>query len=275
MNEKLEFFRRIDRIIIPSQFTYLNHCTSYISSDLKQRAKNGRYIHNWQILPFDEFVIKREMSFGERDSRIKEVLSYRKPLSETDILYQLPDYSKPFIIRVILPKREKLRDGEIKISDDHKKQLEKIYIGGDYRHPKIFNNDKIYIIGYSLEDEVSKKRVDIFYGVRESDIDIYYEYVVRAITKDGYLINSDVNLAIKDEYGLPCNYYPHSYCIMKTADRSRYIPNETGKSPFELELLEDYKENIECQEGELLPIKNKFDYYRLYNDYPKDTRFYK
>lgn len=269
MNERIEkiinYLREINFIIIPFEFTYLNHCTSFIPMDIKERMKNGKYIRNWTKLPVNEFVIKRSMSFSERDDMISETLSYRHPLSDMDITYQLPDYSKPFIIRVILPKRELMRQGKFEVNEDYQKDIERIYIGGDYRHPKIFNNEKIYIIGYGLKDEISKKKIDIFYGVREKDLELYYKYVLKTINT-GYKVDPDVQLSTHDELDRFANFYPFSYIITKSADRSRYVDDGNGKSAFERELLDDYKDDL-CDEGELLTLKDHYKYYCLYNDY--------
>lgn len=265
MSDKLEFLRKLDNIIVPQEYTYLNHCTSFIPSDIKNRCKEGKYIHNWTELPVLDFTVKREMSFVERDDRIKGVLLHRRPLSGASITYQLPDYSKPFIIRVLFPKRQFIRNGIIPVSEEQKKRIEEIYKGGDFRHPKLFNNEKIYIFGYALEDEISNKRVDVFYGICEKDLDLYYKYVVKTL-KESYQLDSSVNLDIKDEYGDPVNFYPSSYCIAKTSNISRYI-SEDGKSIFELELLDDYQDDLKLHGDEMLPVLDSDKYCRLYDDY--------
>lgn len=264
MKEKIEFLRKMNLIIVPFDFTYFHHSTSYISPKIKERMTHGKYMRNWTSLPLNEFVIKGEMSFVERDDRIKETFDYRKPLSEANIIYNLPDYSKPFCIRVIIPKIDSARKDILPISAEYKKEFEKIYRGyGDGRHPKLKGGEKIILIGTSMTDEVSGKIVDIFYGVRECDIELYYNCVMETI-KNGYSIDANVNLLSFDKYGRYTNFYPQSYSIEKSSNMNRYIGSP---SEFEMELFEDYKDDLNNNDSELPRINNHYKYYKLYNNY--------
>ena len=264
MQDRLEMLRNIDSIIIPSEFTYFHHSTTYIPLDIKNKLTNGKYMRNWSTLPTEEFTVKREMSFVERDNRIRSTLEYRQPLSDTRLTYNLPDFSKPFCIRVVMPKIEKIRKKEIITTDEYRKEMELIYRGyGDGRHPKLRNGEKIYIIGTTTTDEVSGKTIDIFYGVRECDIDLYFECVVKAIT-EGYTTETNANLDTLDEWGRPINYYPTNYAIRKANNMERY----TGEhSLFEQELLEDYKDDLDITSDVIEPIKDHHKYYTLYENY--------
>lgn len=264
MEEKIEFLRKIDSIIIPLNFTYFHHSTSYIPTRIKEKLIQGKYIRSWTTLPQNEFVIKSEMSFVERDARIKEVFDYKRPLSEASIMYALPDYSKPFCIRVIIPKLSTVMRNLLPVSEEYKKEFQKLYYGyGDGRHPKLKNGERIILIGSSIVDEISGKMVDIFYGVRECDIDLYFNSVVETI-KSGYRHDSNVDLSTFDQFGRNTNFFPQSYSIAKSSNEKRY---SGSPSEFELELLEDYQENLKEDHSELPPIDNKHKYYELYNHY--------
>lgn len=264
MQEKIEFLRNLNEIIIPYNFTYFHHSTSYISEELKNRTMNGKFMRNWTRLPQNEFTIRKEMSFVTRDNRINEVLDYKKPLSSTSITYTLPDYSKPFCIRVIMPKIEAVMENKINTTNQYKEELQKIYRGyGDGRHPKLKGGEKIILIGSSTKDEVSGKAVDIFYGVRECDIDIYLKSVIETM-KSGYIDNSEVNMQTFDEYGKNIEFYPQNYSIEKSKNENRYIGSP---SEFEQELYEDYREELESNNSMLPRIFDHHKYYKLYNNY--------
>ena len=264
--EKIKFLRNMNSIIIPESFTYFQHSTSYIPQELKERSEKGKYMRNWTSLPKEEFTIINEMSFVERDDRIRGTLDYGKSLATTPIIYTLYDYSKPFCIRVLMPKLESVMNGELPINEDYKNEYFKLYYGyGDGRHPKLKDGEKIIIIGNSLKDEISGKVVDIFYGIREIDLDMYYNEVIKTL-KNGYSENLSVNLSTKDEYGRYISFYPQSYSIPKDADPNRYIGEP---SEFEKELYEDYKDVIE-ENNATLPefnIKDSLYYSRLYDNY--------
>lgn len=263
MQEKINFLRNLDGIIIPYDFTYLHHSTSYIPKDLKNRTVNKGNIKNWTILPYNEFVIRKEMSFVTRDNRIEEVITQKKPLTTANIIYNLPDYSKPFCIRIIIPKINAVIENKISVSNEYKKELQKIYNGyGENRYPKLKGGEKIILIGSSTKDEISGKTIDIFYAIREFDIDLYIKSIAETI-KSGYIENSEVNLQIFDKYGKNIDFYPYSYSIEKNKTEERYIgvPSE-----FEQELYNDYKDEIE--KSQVLPrIFNHHKYYKLYNNY--------
>ena len=265
MLEKIDFLRNMENIIIPYSFTYLNHSTSYIPEELKQRAERGKYMHNWSTLPVDNFTVEKEMSFVERDQRIKDALEYNKPLSDVSIIYQLKDYSKPFMIRVIIPKLDYVRSGALGVSEEYKSELMDIYRGyGDMRHPKLASGEKIYIFGNSSTDEVSGKVVDIFYGIREKDVDLYLASVLQT-QYNGYTTDLTVNLSTFDEFGRNKEFYPESYALPKEYLVRRYA----GKpSEFELELYNDYKDVLD-KEGELpaLSVHDAIKYIDLYEKY--------
>lgn len=267
-NEKIKFLRDMDSIIIPSAFTYFQHSTSYIPQELKEKSARGKYIRNWTTLPNDEFSIKDEMSFVERDERIRQTLGYRNPLTRTPIIYNLHDYSKPFCIRVLMPKLESVMNGVLPLNEDYKAEYRRLYYGyGDGRHPKLKNGERIIIIGNSIKDEISGKNIDIFYGVREIDLDIYYDEVVKTL-KNGYTKDFSVNLSSKDELERYINFFPQSYSIPKDSNPSRYVGQH---SEFEKELYEDYRELLE-KNGDTLPAFDFNDssyFHKLYNNYPE------
>lgn len=270
-NEKIKLLRNMNSIIIPSLFTYFHHSTSYIPQELKERSVRGKYMRNWTSLPKEEFTILNEMSFVERDDRIRETLDYNKPLTSTPIMYTIDDYSKPFCIRILMPKLESVMNDALPINEDYKNEYFQLYYGyGDGRHPKLKDGEKIIIIGNSLKDEVSGKVVDIFYGIREIDLDMYYNEVIKTI-KNGYTEDLSVNLLTKDEFGRYTNFYPQSYSIPKDSNPNRYIG---AHSEFEEELYEDYKDVIEENITQLpaLNIKDTLYYRKLYDNYSETKK---
>ena len=267
MNTKIENLRKMNQIIIPNTFTYLHHSTSYIPEYLKKRMLYGQYVRTWTSLPHDEFVINREMSFVERDDRIKDTLAFRKPLKDTRILYTLYDYSKPFCIRVIIPNHYAVRGGLLPVDENYKREIEKIYSGyGDGRHAKLKHGEKILLFGSTRTDEISGKSIDIFYGVRECDLTIYYYSVLNTIKK-GFVINPEPNIS-NNRFG---NFFPYNYSIDKSDD-SRYSGDV---SEFELELLDDYKDELEGKDGELPRIDNPYKYHKLYENYSINKKIIK
>lgn len=175
INEALAYLRKLDMIIIPTQFTYFNHCTSYQNEAIQAKQVIKK---SWTEIPTDEFTIKREMSFVERTERMEEALGYGS-VTKAQIKYALPYGAKPFIIRVIMPKR-RLSDEDkenLRIDDEYQAELEKCYIGGDYRHPKLRNGEQIFIFGSSTIDEISGQHIDILYGIRKTDVIRYAERV--------------------------------------------------------------------------------------------------
>ena len=260
MDEKIEFFRSLDSVIIPHDWTYFHHSTSYMPTHIKERFDAGKYARCWTTVPTEDFTIRREMSFVDRDSRIKDALDYRKPMSELSVLYNLPDYAKPFCIRVIIPKITRVRDGSLPVSEDYKREHERIYSGyGDWRHAKLTDKEKIIIIGRSTTDEVSGKSVDILYGIRECDVDLYYNSLVDALI-NGFVEETEPNFS-QGKYG---DFYPGTYGIPKINDLSRF---KGEPSEFELELLEDYKEELEGKDGTLSHIPDGLKYRRMYDNY--------
>ena len=261
MKEKIDHLRSIGYVMIPEGFTYFDHHTTYMPQEIKDRFVSGKYTRNWNTLPTDEFTVRGEMSFTERDQRIGGTLEYRKPLSETDITYQLPDYSKPFCIRVIIPQIESIRSGKFQAGEDYRKTMEKIYGGyGDGRHQKLANGEKIIIIGNSMEDEISGKKIDVFYGVRERDLDFYFDKSAEAWTT-GYSMDCQPNIS----QGRFSKFYSGSYVIPKSMNMERY---QGSPSEFEAELYDDYKDYIpESGPIEKIPIPEHYHFYKLYNNY--------
>lgn len=189
IEEALEYLKSLDQIIMPTQFTYFNHCTSFQAEAIQ---KNSLIKKSWTQIPVDGFVVKREMSFTERTQRIEEALEYGGK-ERANLAYAAPKNAKNFIIRVIMPKKNlSLEDRrKLKIEGEEELLLQKEYMGlGDMRHPKLKHNEHILMFACSMQDEVSGTNVDILYGIREQDV-IRYANCVREA------------LSIKTNYG-PC-----------------------------------------------------------------------
>ena len=172
--DAIEFLKGLDGIIMPVDFTYLNHCTSYI---LPQNKNNPKI---WQELPTEGFTLYKEMSFTERDARIISALEFGG-VDKAPIKYGIPSLPHlPFIIRVIIPKLH----NNLNLPESKQKELELIYSGyGDNRHPKLSSGTNIYMFACSTVDEVSGKKVDILYGARSQDIIMYANKVYDEVKK--------------------------------------------------------------------------------------------
>ena len=194
----INYLKSLDSIIIPTQFTYFNHCTSYIP----KQYRDGYNKKIWNEIPTKSFEINGEMSFTERDTRIKEALRHGGA-HKAHIQYGIPSRPHvPFIVRVIIPK---LNSG-LKLSSEYKNQLEKIYNGyGDKRHPKLASGEKIFIFASSTKDEVSDQNIDILYGIREKDVILYANIVWLNMLKSNSYPNASMpkvtEITKRESYG--------------------------------------------------------------------------
>lgn len=260
MNELL-YLRNLEKIIFPKEFTYFNHCTYYIPDSIKQRMVNGKYITGWSSIPIDKLTIRREMSFVERKSRIDSCLCYGNKLSKTSIIYNLADYAKPFIIRVIMPKRSFITKDNI--NDPYIKDLYKIYSGlGDGRHEKLPSKTNLLPFASSQVDEMSGKKIDIIYCIREIDLNWYAS-----------LVKETLEFRKPKEFVLPDNVDRNSnfefldgdLMLERDLDFSRYISDNNKMSDFEQEYYDEYSEFInKYTEGEILLKMSHEDHYLLH-----------
>jgi hypothetical protein len=166
-----------------------------------------------------------------------------------------------------MPKLNALRENAFPVSEEYKKQTIRRHMGlGDQRHAKLGHGEKIIIIGNLMEDEISGKKIDVFYGIRECDLDMYLNDVVRTIN-EGYSLDTRPNLS----NGKYSDFYTKNYAIPKSMNMERYYGNP---SEFESELREDYKYYFE-QEGPLLELsyeEHSF-YHHLYDNYADRESF--
>lgn len=253
--DAIGFLKSLDGIIMPVDFTYLNHCTSYILP--QNQDKNNPKI--WQELPTDVFTLYKEMSFTERDARIISALKIGG-VNRAPIQYAIPSLPHlPFIIRVIMPKLH----NNLNLPETKQKKLELIYSGyGDNRHPKLANGTNVYMFASSTVDEVSGKHIDILYGVREEDVILYANHVYAALQKQEIYpypqmpiakeINITQNLGFTNikttqyQFTTDFEFNHHTYTIPKSKNFSRYqqyqIKDKEGniqatmESKFESEL---------------------------------------
>lgn len=177
----LEYLRKLDRIIIPEEFTYFVHNTQFG----KNEKKSDRM---WEKIPTDSFTINKEMSFVERDARVREAFDYGG-VKSASTFYRVNPRGKNFQIRILIPKQHlsKEKQAELGITPEEQELLDKEYRGlGDNRHPKLKNGEKIYIFASSTVDEISGKKIDILYGIREQDIERYAK-LVHKLLKDPHL----------------------------------------------------------------------------------------
>lgn len=258
VEEALQYLQELDTIIMPPQFTYFNHCTSFQAEALQ---RNVLLKKSWTQIPLDGFFIKREMSFTERIERINEALGYGGK-EHASLNYAMPNGSKAFIIRIIMPKRHLTPEDKAKlnIDENYNRLLQQEYMGlGDMRHPKLRNQEHILMFASSTIDEVSGKQIDILYGIREQDVIRYANAVKEALsiqpTYDECVIPTPKPVLGHAYYEWDHDYkFNHeTYSIPRDKTFSRYvrkgIVGPSGEivlyqlSDFEQEYLNELKEN--------------------------------
>ena len=258
---------------MPPQFTYFNHCTSFQAEALQ---KNKLVQKSWTQMPIDGFVIKREMSFTERNQRIEEALGYGGK-EKASIKYAMPNGAKAFIIRVIMPKKNLSPEDKAKIGIDeiYNRTLQQEYMGlGDARHPKLRHGEHILMFASSTFDEVSGQKIDILYGIRSQDIIRYANAVkeVLSIQKkyDECVIPTPVRVPGNAYYEWEHNYKfnRETYSIPRSKNFNRYIRKSvlgpSGEvvlyqvSEFEQEYLNELKKNYTNSESDCTYTTNHY-----------------
>ncbi len=262
----LEYLKKLDKIVIPNEFTYFVHNTLFGKNEKK-------FEEMWEKIPIDTFTVKREMSFVERNSRVEEALDYGS-LKKAKNSYTVNPRGKNFQIRVIMPKRflspEQL--DSLEITPEEKELLEQEYRGlGDMRHPKLKNGEKIYIFASSTEDEISNENIDILYGIREQDIERYAKLVQKILQQESvqlFELPDRTKNGLVDRETAQSDYFEAiktPYILKRDPDLSRYTRTQIldqngnvqliGFSEFEEEFIKEKgiypktKEEGENQQG--------------------------
>ena len=171
-NDSLQYLRALNTIVIPEEYTYWVHNTTYGKNENPQDKM-------FEEIPIDHFVVRGRMSFVERNARAIEAVEYGG-FNRAAIAYMPNPRGKKIQIRVIMPKQfpTKAQKEKLGLSAKENADLRAEYNGlGDARHPKLKNGEKILIFATSQIDEISRKSIDIFYGVREQDLERYVESV--------------------------------------------------------------------------------------------------
>lgn len=197
--DALKFLKVNKNIVVPPEYTYLVHNTSYKpdygmgEDDIKKRS--------WSKIPNKEFVIKQEMSFVERLERMRAALAHGS-LDRASVDYANPTDALPFQIRVIYPSRQLTKEQQVlmNISDERYKEIKYCHLGlGDGRHAKLKKDEKIHIFACTQMDEASRKKIDIVYGVCDKDI-VAYSNMVKNWTEQNKdaAIEEDIPQSIDD-----------------------------------------------------------------------------
>lgn len=172
----LTYLRNLDTIVIPEEFTYWVHNTLYGRNE-------KRFDKMWEALPTNFFTVRREMSFVERDDRVRAAFDYGG-VEKAANSYAVNKRGKNFQIRVLMPKMnltpKQMQD--LGITEEEKRVNNLEYRGlGDNRHPKLKKDEKIYIFASSEIDEISGQKIDILYGIREQDLERYAKLVHKSL----------------------------------------------------------------------------------------------
>ena len=229
--DNLQYLKSLDKIVLPMEFTYFNHCTFYLPDEIKQKMVNQKFIKGWTSIPIDGFTIGKEMSFQERTLRVRHCLDYGKPLSQTSIFYAKIDYTIPFMIRVIMPKKSIITHENFE--QPYMKELYKIYSGlGDGRHEKLPSKTKLLTFASSQVDEISGKKVDIIYCVREIDLDWYASLVRETITH-----RAPEELVVPDQLDrrMGLDFLDRDLLLERDPDFNRYVRTNASISELEQE----------------------------------------
>lgn len=174
--EDLKYLRNLDRIIIPSEFTYWCHNTMYKPKEDCVSYSDKRC---WNEIPTHSFVLKSDMSFLTRVQRVNSALDYGNLPS---VNYANTPNSLPFQIRVLQPKQKYIK--EIYADETTRKKHDFYHRGlGDGRHPKLPIKMELYVFAFSLVDDVSNQSIDIVYCIDKDDISLIAD-LVRKVSKD-------------------------------------------------------------------------------------------
>ncbi len=228
MKSNLEYLRNLDEILLPQNFTYL-HMNTYFQSE---RAKE-RYdeVHDekseaFTSIPTDTYNFNVITPFISREERVKEA---RK--NPDSLIVNYPGSSKPFDIRVILPKKnlDTISKTNLNISDVDSKKLDLIYDGfGDQTRPKLFATNVVFI-GSTLSDELTGDNIDILYAVREEDVDRYLGDIERSDK-----IEKNESLGSNLKFNRFLTYNPNDSNFIKGSlfEREYYRDNYEGEYDY-------------------------------------------
>lgn len=231
--EALSIIKNLKEVIIPQEFTYLNHSSSVMMAEEKERTGNRQ---SWTYIPIDSFTIKKDMSFITREQRLKYVAEkYGNPLAAPISYTPNRDISLPFEIKVLFPQRNLTKAERDKLGIDDKGFQKLIWSHdglGDYRHPKLSNKTEVIIFGSSQIDDITGTDIDVVYGVPKEFLIVYAQRVSeeylklkgRPIQNPSLPQNPDESRSVnRDLITMP-----------KNADNSRYLGNP---APYQLELI--------------------------------------
>ncbi len=171
MRKEVEVLRGLNFIDLPSEYTYLNLDTYYQSPDEKRKNIDSQAITN---IPLEHYTFDGLVSFETREQRAKRFRS-----NNSSFYRILPLNSKPISMRIIIPKNtlSTFEKTKLNFNSAYEKELNLIYSGfGDHNEPKLFNTDVTFFAS-SCYDEISDTYMDILYGVRNCDIEKYYNSV--------------------------------------------------------------------------------------------------
>lgn len=185
--EDLKYLRSLDRIIIPSEFTYWCHSTMYKPASDCVTLSDKRC---WNEIPTDNFTIKREMSFVSRTQRLDSALDYGGRPSTT---YANTAGSLPFQIRVLQPKHDFVKELYEKEEDVRRHYFCERGLG-DGRHPKLPGKTDVYVINFATKDDVSDSLIDIVYCVTAEDISIVADLVRKIVNENNIEYNTNIQI---------------------------------------------------------------------------------
>lgn len=196
--EQLRFLRNLDKIIIPRNWTYWNHDTTYKPAEDKDPKKLSDN-RCWDNIPTDSFIINREMSFASKIQRINQGLDYH---GDPKIGYCNDANALPFEIRVLQPKEEKLPD--IFNDEQECKTRGRWWCGlDDGRHPKLPGGEEVCVFASTQFDEASGEKVDIVYCVLARDLELVTKDIKKELIVNNNLkYNGNIKIVGKYAYEL-------------------------------------------------------------------------
>ena len=208
--EDLLYLRKLDRIIIPKEFTYWCHSTMYKPLEDCKDTSDKRC---WNEIPTNKITLKKEMSFVSRTQRINSALDYgNKP----SIQYANTKDSLPFQIRALQVKHKYIKE----VYDDKDTQNKHFYWErglGDGRHPKLPSKLDLYVFAFSTQDDVSDSIIDIVYCIDKNDISFVADKV-REISQKNTSI--EVNIEIINNHAYENDI---ATIISKSNDMNRFF----------------------------------------------------
>lgn len=188
--ESLDYLKNQDCVIIPENYTYWVHNTSFNLPEYK-----SKYDKSWEAIPTKEFTVGKDMKCEAAYDIIMDMVHHKrqKPTSR----FIIPARAMPFRIIIVQPRHSHLKD--ICSKDDLKLRYAEEDGLGEFRQPKVVEGTKFVVFACKNRD-TKENEPDTIYAVREQDLDDYVSELKR-IQEKGLKIDKT-----KERYGFQIDF---------------------------------------------------------------------